>query len=680
MDPPVGGDDLGQPLHIGGVEFGQLPVLQDQVDDGVLGAELFQHLGAGGVPRLGLFHRGQPQPLKEDPPQLLGRIDVKLLPRLGIDLPLEHLDAGLQGLAEVGQGRLVHQHPGLLHLRQHGAEGALNLLIHLGQAELCHLLGQAAVQGGQQADVVGQGLPGLLGALLALPGFGAQVVLGRGQGHPKVLGPHLVQVIAAVGGREEVGGNGPVKDKALRREPPVQGPAHHVLAVVPQLGDARAQQARQEGLVPRQGGLLEEGHLVPLLPPAHCQGGEVGQGQHPHRLPLPLVQQGLGLGVLSHPHHLLGGGAGEVGRAGSLDVQPHLGDEFLEVQFLEQLQQQGGVGRFPQRLLRGEVQGGIPPDGAQVVGEEGALPPFRQPLLHHRPGLQGLLVQAGVDLRQGAVVPEEGQGGLFPHPGHPGDVVGGIPHEGLQVHHLGRGKAVLLPEGSRVHLLGGGLPHPGGDQLHIGLVADQLEGVPVPGGHPTVPAGLLALAGDGADEVVGLPPGQLIAGDVQGVQHLFEHRHLHRQVLGHALPLGLVALVGQVAEGGLPPVEGDADPVRLQLPLHPPQNIQKPKNGMGGEALLVIQGVHPEKGPVHNGVSVDHQQLHSITSFAAGPLPRPVRIAQRIRRYCTNFFSEKQRKPTPGRARPRNKTAREAAPGCLPKVFANTCHPPIFLL
>ena len=111
-------------------------------------------------PVLVFFHRGQPQPLKEDPPQLLGGIDVKLLPRLGIDLPLEHLDAGLQGLAEVGQGRLVHQHPGLLHLRQHGAEGALNLLIHLGQAELCHLLGQAAVQGGgQQADVVGQGLP-----------------------------------------------------------------------------------------------------------------------------------------------------------------------------------------------------------------------------------------------------------------------------------------------------------------------------------------------------------------------------------------------------------------------------------------------------------------------------------------------------------------------------------------
>ena len=35
------------------------------------------------------------------------------------------------------------------------------------------------------------------------------------------------------------------------------------------------------------------------------------------------------------------------------------------------------------------------------------------------------------------------------------------------------------------------------------------------------------LAGDGADQVVGLPALQLIAGNVQGVQHLFQHRHLH---------------------------------------------------------------------------------------------------------------------------------------------------------
>ena len=158
---------------------------------------------------MGLFHRGQAQALEEDLPQLLGGVEVELLPRHGPDLLLEHIDAGLQGLAEAGQGVLVHQDAGLLHLRQHGAEGELHLLIHPGQAQLRELGGQSAVQGGQQAGVGGQGLAGLLGALLPLPGLGAQVVFHRGQGYGKVLGPHLVGVIAAVGGRQEIGGDGP---------------------------------------------------------------------------------------------------------------------------------------------------------------------------------------------------------------------------------------------------------------------------------------------------------------------------------------------------------------------------------------------------------------------------------------------------------------------------------------
>ena len=74
VDAPVRGNDLFQPLHIGGVELGQLAVFQDLVDDGVLVPQLFQHLGAGGVAGLGLFHRRQAQVLKEDLAQLLGGV------------------------------------------------------------------------------------------------------------------------------------------------------------------------------------------------------------------------------------------------------------------------------------------------------------------------------------------------------------------------------------------------------------------------------------------------------------------------------------------------------------------------------------------------------------------------------------------------------------------------------
>ena len=74
VDAPVGADDLGEALHIGGVQLGQLAVVQNLVDDGMGGPQLLQHLGAGGVARLGLFHRGQAHLLKENVPQLLGGV------------------------------------------------------------------------------------------------------------------------------------------------------------------------------------------------------------------------------------------------------------------------------------------------------------------------------------------------------------------------------------------------------------------------------------------------------------------------------------------------------------------------------------------------------------------------------------------------------------------------------
>ena len=107
----------------------------------------------------------------------------------------------------------------------------------------------------------------------------------------------------------------------------------------------------------------------------------------------------------------------------------------------------------------------------------------------------------------------------------------------------------------------------------------------------------------------------------------FEHRHLHCQVLGHPLPLGLVALVGQVAEGGLPPVEGDTDPVGFQLPLHPPQNIQKPKMAWVGKPSLVVQGCIPKKARFT-------MEFPSITSsfIPSHPLPRGPCPAQSVSR------------------------------------------------
>ena len=180
VNPPVPGNDLGQPFHIGGVELGQLAVLQNQVDNGVMGAEFLQHLGAGGVPCLGLFHRGQAQLLKENPAQLLGGVQIKFLPRLGPNLLLEGGNAGGEPRPKLGQGLLVHQHPRLLHLRQHRTQGELNVLIHLRQSKRRQLLRKQRIQGKQQGGMAGHDLPGRLGPRRVLPDLRPQIFLGRG--------------------------------------------------------------------------------------------------------------------------------------------------------------------------------------------------------------------------------------------------------------------------------------------------------------------------------------------------------------------------------------------------------------------------------------------------------------------------------------------------------------------
>ena len=126
-------------------------------------------------------------------------------------------------------------------------------------------------------------------------------------------------------------------------------------------------------------------------------------------------------------------------------------------------------------------------------------------------------------------------------------------------------KAVLLPEGQLGHVFGGGLPHAGGDELHLGLLRDKLERVLVSRHHHAVPARRFALAGDGTQPVVGLPALRFVPGDVQRIQHLFEYRNLHPQFLRHRFAGGLIVRVRLVAEGGGVEVKGDAHRVGLLL-------------------------------------------------------------------------------------------------------------------
>ena len=108
-------------------------------------------------------------------------------------------------------------------------------------------------------------------------------------------------------------------------------------------------------------------------------------------------------------------------------------DELLKLQLQQQVIELRSKGAA-EVVLRGEVQRGIGDDGGQIPGVLGALPALLQ--LFDDAGLGVDLRQQAVQLRHGMILLHQCHGGLFPHAGDAGDVVGGVAHEGLQVDHV----------------------------------------------------------------------------------------------------------------------------------------------------------------------------------------------------------------------------------------------------
>ena len=217
----------------------------------------------------------------------------------------------------------------------------------------------------------------------------------------------------------------------------------------------------------------------------------------------------------------------------------------------------------------------------------------------------------GVQVVDGGILGQQGHSGLFSNALYSGDIVGAVSHEGLQIHDMDGVKAVYPSECLRCHLLGGGLSHAGGHQANGGMLGDELQGILVSGNDLRVPSGGGVLGGDGAQQVVRFPAVQLVHGDVHGGQHILQNGHLAGQLLGHPLSLGLIALIGQVTEGGGLSVECDAQGVGLAVLQLLIQDVQKAQHRIGGLARPGGQVLtDPVKGTVHNGISIQCHQFH----------------------------------------------------------------------
>ena len=104
-------------------------------------------------------------------------------------------------------------------------------------------------------------------------------------------------------------------------------------------------------------------------------------------------------------------------------------DELGEFQIQEQLVQSVVVRRLAQVALRVEIDGGVGVDGGQVIGHAGV--PLALNELLPGGGLHVHLVQVGIQPVDGGLLGQQGHGRLLPDALHPGDVVRGIPHQGL---------------------------------------------------------------------------------------------------------------------------------------------------------------------------------------------------------------------------------------------------------
>ena len=82
VNPLILSDKGGKTVRIGALQLCKPPVFQHKRCDGMLLGKPLEHVRRGGISRFCLFPAGNPHLLKQDFPKLLGRVDVKLYPRL----------------------------------------------------------------------------------------------------------------------------------------------------------------------------------------------------------------------------------------------------------------------------------------------------------------------------------------------------------------------------------------------------------------------------------------------------------------------------------------------------------------------------------------------------------------------------------------------------------------------
>ena len=157
VHPSIGPNNLQQAVTVGGLQFRHGSVAQHLIHHRVEMPQLLQNIGVGGPTALSLFAVGQAQLIEKCLSQLLGRVDVELVPHLFNDGIVEGVHLSFQLLAVGFNAVPIHVKANVLHLGQHKGQGDFNGGQQLLLTIFLHGLAQSFTQlrhGGSQIQLL----------------------------------------------------------------------------------------------------------------------------------------------------------------------------------------------------------------------------------------------------------------------------------------------------------------------------------------------------------------------------------------------------------------------------------------------------------------------------------------------------------------------------------------------
>ena len=283
------------------------------------------------------------------------------------------------------------------------------------------------------------------------------------------------------------------------------------------------------------------------------------------------------------------------------------GDDAVKLQFRKQAHHLLAVKPAAARRRQSQLHRRLQANRSQIPIGKGQFPVFRQRLPHAR---RFHFRQMFINALQTLIFRQQADRPLFPNPGHPGNVVGTVPRQRLEIRLLRGGQpAVALCQFRLVINLAilGGV-----EQIHPHLRRNQLKGIPVAGQNHRVHPLRRRLPAQSPDNIIRLKPVNGIHRHPKSHHQLPGPPELRPQFRRRRLPLRLVVGKLLMPESGRRRVKGNGAMGRPPVLQGPQKDIGKPIHpgyilpGAGNRHALP-QGYGPERA-MHHSMAIHQQQ------------------------------------------------------------------------